>query len=194
MPPEGDALGDTVRLDEIREPSAPSEDLQASREAVTFDTAEIPSLPSDDEPQLSVLRENKRFPRFPKSNGVPSCAREPVRKQMQAMQAPAMANASLSDALSMLDESFADMLFRKIDERGMTDAQCYKKAGIDRKLFSKIRGNRLYKPSRPTAVALAVALELSMDETKELLMKAGYALSHSSKFDIIIEFTNSTSS
>ena len=168
-----------------KEPSAPSEDLQASREAVTFDTAEIPSLPSDDEPQLSVLRENKRFP---KSNGVPSCAREPVRKQMQAMQAPAMANASLSDALSMLDESFADMLFRKIDERGMTDAQCYKKAGIDRKLFSKIRGNRLYKPSRPTAVALAVALELSMDETKELLMKAGYALSHSSKFDIIIEF------
>ena len=157
VPPEGDALGDTVRLDEIREPSAPSEDLQASREAVTFDTAEIPSLPSDDEPQLSVLRENKRFPRFPKSNGVPSCAREPVRKQMQAMQAPAMANASLSDALSMLDESFADMLFRKIDERGMTDAQCYKKAGIDRKLFSKIRGNRLYKPSRPTAVALAVA-------------------------------------
>ena len=156
VPPEGDALGDTVRLDEFREPSAPSEDLQASREAVTFDTAEIPSLPSDDEPQLSVLRENKRFP---KSNGVPSCAREPVRKQMQAMQAPAMANASLSDALSMLDESFADMLFRKIDERGMTDAQCYKKAG-----------------------------ELSMDETKELLMKAGYALSHSSKFDIIIEF------
>lgn len=188
VPPEGDALGDTVRLDEIREPSAPSEDLQASREAVTFDTAEIPSLPSDDEPQFGVLREAKRFPRFPKSNGVPSCAREPVRKQMQAMQAPAMANASLSDALSMLDESFADMLFRKIDERGMTDAQCYKKAGIDRKLFSKIRGNRHYKPSRPTAVALAVALELSMDETKELLMKAGYALSHSSKFDIIIEF------
>ena len=188
VPPEGDALGDTVRLDEFREPSAPSEDLQASREAVTFDTAEIPSLPSDDEPQFGVLREAKRFPRFPKSNGVPSFARKPVRKQMQAMQAPAMANASLSDALSMLDESFADMLFRKIDERGMTDAQCYKKAGIDRKLFSKIRGNRLYKPSRPTAVALAVALELSMDETKELLMKAGYALSHSSKFDIIIEF------
>lgn len=188
VPPEGDALGDTVRLDEIREPSAPSEDLQASREAVTINTAEIPSLPSDDEPQFGALREAKRFPRFPKSNGVPSCAREPVRKQMQAMQAPAMANASLSDALSMLDESFADMLFRKIDERGMTDAQCYKKAGIDRKLFSKIRGNRHYKPSRPTAVALAVALELSMDETKELLMKAGYALSHSSKFDIIIEF------
>ena len=185
VPPEGDALGDTVRLDEFREPSAPSEDLQASREAVTFDTAEIPSLPSDDEPQLSVLRENKRFP---KSNGVPSCAREPVRKQMQAMQAPAMANASLSDALSMLDESFADMLFRKIDERGMTDAQCYKKAEIDRKLFSKLRGNRLYKPSRQTAVALAIALELSLEETKELLMKAGFALSHSSKFDIIIEY------
>ena len=142
VPPEGDALGDTVRLDEFREPSAPSEDLQASREAVTFDTAEIPSLPSDDEPQFGVLREAKRFPRFPKSNGVPSCAREPVRKQMQAMQAPAMANASLSDALSMLDESFADMLFRKIDERGMTDAQCYKKAGIDRKRRARAEHGR----------------------------------------------------
>ena len=177
VPPESNASGDTVRLnlDEMMEASAPPESVQASREA-----PEMPPLPpSEDEPKKSVLREAKRFPRFPKSNGVPSCAREPVRKQMQAMQAPAMANASLSDALSMLDESFADMLFRKIDERGMTDAQCYKKAGIDRKLFSKIRGNRLYKPSRPTAVALAVALELSMDETKELLMKAGYALSHS---------------
>lgn len=103
-------------------------------------------------------------------------------------QMPGAASISLSDALSGIDESFSEMVLRKIDERGMTDAQCYKKAEIDRKLFSKLRGNRLYKPSRQTAVALAVALELSLEETKKLLMKAGFALSHSSKFDIIIEY------
>lgn len=107
---------------------------------------------------------------------------------LNSAQMPGAASISLSDALSGIDESFSKMVLRKIDERGMTDAQCYKKAEIDRKLFSKLRGNRLYKPSRQTAVALAVALELSLEETKELLMKAGFALSHSSKFDIIIEY------
>lgn len=94
----------------------------------------------------------------------------------------------LEDLIKEVDETFSETLIRLIDQKGMKDPDVYKKANIDRKLFSKIKNNIGYKPSKSTALAFAVALELSLDETRDLIGRAGFALTHSSKFDIIVEY------
>ena len=104
-----------------------------------------------------------------------------------AAAAPMSAD-NLDDLLAHLDAGFSETLLKLIDRSGKKDAEVYKKANVDRKLFSKIRNNPDYKPSKPTAVAFAIALELSLPETRDLIARAGYALSPSSKFDVIIEY------
>lgn len=140
---------------------------------------EIPTPETADECEPPKRR---KFSLFGKGNA-------PLQKAAIAEQSAAAGiNVQLETMLKSIDESFSEMLLRKIDEKNMKDSECYKKANIDRKLFSKIRSDRLYKPSKNTVIAFAIALELPLEETKEMLRKAGFALSHSSKSDIIIEY------
>ena len=114
-----------------------------------------------------------------------------VCEKAAAPCAPMAAGAvggSLDDLLQDLDAGFSETLLKLIDRTGKKDSEIYKKANVDRKLFSKIRNNPAYKPSKATALAFAIALELDLEETKDLIARAGFALSHSSKFDVIIEY------
>lgn len=97
-------------------------------------------------------------------------------------------NRNIDDLMNQMEETFSQRLLRMIDERGMTDSEVYAKAYIDRRHFSKIRKDINYVPNKKTVLAFTIALELSLDEAKDLLASAGFALSRSSKTDIIVVY------
>jgi hypothetical protein len=109
-------------------------------------------------------------------------------KHTQTMSSAMATTRKIDDLMNQMEETFSQRLLRMIDERGMTDSEVYSRAHVDRRHFSKIRKDVNYNPNKKTVLAFSIALELSLDETKDLLNSAGFALSRSSKTDIIVAY------
>ena len=141
-----------------------------------------------DDHYVDVRREfSRRFPLPSAEKATFPASPPPPRFCMPSMPSYSVSN-KLDDLMDELDAGFSETLLKLIDRSGKKDSDVYKKANVDRKLFSKIRNNPSYQPSKPTALAFAIALELDLTETKDLISRAGFALSHSNKFDVIIEY------
>lgn len=109
-------------------------------------------------------------------------------KVLSTMSNTIATNRKIDDLMSQMEETFSQRLLRMISERGMTDSEAYTKARVDRRHFSKIRNDEYYSPNKKTVLAFSIALELTLDEAKDLLTCAGFALSRSSKVDIIVAY------
>lgn len=134
---------------------------------------------------FQTLREDHRTQLLPRRNARDNALGGTVCEN--AMPCPTMA-ASLEDILKQADAGFTETLLKHIDRTGKKDSEIYKKANLSKQHFCKIRNNPNYKPTKPTAIALALALELNLEDTKDLIGRAGYALTNSSKFDLIIRY------
>jgi hypothetical protein len=177
----GDRFGDIQSF--IDDAYAETE-LKRPRNQYSNRWAREPRDATADTGEFRIVREEDACP----YEAAPSAAsKAPWKKPKPLARMEKATDRDLDAMLRQLDEGFSDTLLKLIDQKGLTDVQCYKKANIDRKLFSKIRSDPHYKPSKTTAVAFALALELTLPETQALLGRAGYTLSHSYLADIIVE-------
>ena len=161
-------------LSSFRESAEKAFSAVRNEEAVLFEEqAALPKQQArkDEKPEDAPMPAEAVHAPAPKLAGKPAAAKK----------------KSLKELLDDLDEPFSVCLLRLIDEKGMTDVQFYKKANIDKRLFSKMR-NPFYRSSKPTVIACVFALELNEEEAEAFLRKAGYALSGSDKFDVIIQY------
>ena len=140
------------------------------------------------DPEAEALRRVRRRPRYASRGEREACAMEAVCENSSIPMPMAAKAMSLEDALKAADIGFSEALLQLIDKSGKKDSEIYKKANISKQHFSKIKNNPQYKPSKATALALAIALELDVDQTRELIGRAGFALTNSSKQDLIVKY------
>lgn len=172
MPPiPGEMLKMSAPQSQPESPCAPASALPED-----LPRTSVPSLP-EELPYASAAS-------FPEA--LPYASAGPIPQSLpQASAGPAR---SLEDVINNVGETFQERLLRWIDERNLTNAQVYKRANLSRKLFSKILCNPDYQPKKRTVIAFAVALQLNLDDTKDLMARAGFALSPGSRFDLVIEY------
>ena len=161
------------------------EEAEAVEEAETVEDAE----PVDYKKERRRFHQDMlRMDAFRDVPPPPAAASAAFEAKAAAASACGASKRSLDDVVKNISETWSESLLRMITEKGYSDVEVYRRANVDRKLFSKIRSNKDYKPKKNTAVAFALALRLNLDETKDFIGRAGYAFSPSSKFDLIVKY------
>jgi len=150
------------------------------------DACEESSVTSLRRPELIRKRKQRLSEIGNKSCGV-ARREEPVAED-EDIDSLFYSQVELDDLIKNMDKGFAETLFHFIDEKGMTDVECYKRSNVDKKTFSKIKCVKDYKPSKKTAVSFAIGLKLDLEETQALLASAGFCLANNDLFDVIIKY------